>query len=672
MSQNIQSAEPRLFGDGIHDDTAAIQARLDSGAACVCLPRPEKEYLISKTLKIGSDQELKLDKGSRVKLADGSNCPMLSNRDITNGNRNIKIAGGIWDMNNRGQRHNVCALGWWVTPPQRAEWLTEEKEAVQVATPWPTKHDPEFFTGVCVKLFKIEGLEITGVTIRNPITYGIQLSRATHFTADDITFDYTWGNPAKANMDGFHVDGGCSFGRITNLRGICFDDFVALNATDGSDSPFHGPITDIEIDGIDCDYCHSAVRMLSRSPEHPVKRVSIRNVRGRYYSYGIGLTYFHRDVKERGVMDDIVISDCSISRAEPPADCWGFPNFGAIEIEHGLDIGNLALERLTRDEGHRPDIPTIRIKDDARIKRLTIRDCTQINRTNEPMIFLRQRGGIESLVHENTTLISEPGPNILEDDGPIPNDRPRTKIDPLNACKPNGRACPGPAAPSGLVRVSPATRTDVRTGEAIYRRSDPKILGFSHVHLNARGNPEHREALLLPFTDSPSPVDVAGKKDAYTESARTGYYSVWLTNFNIHVELTATARVGWQRWTFPEDVPRKAYVVQPEGSEACKIEFSEPWIDRETLPSNPGETVRRMIYTFAPGDRPMLVRTTAPVANEDKEAGRNAADASDWDFDKAWSKTLYAWERIFQRVTVDADETLKEKVHTAIATSGIF
>ncbi|MGI6496240.1 MAG: hypothetical protein ACOX5G_09155 [Kiritimatiellia bacterium] len=671
MPQNFPDTGPRLFGDGAHDDTAAIQVRLDSGAACVRLPRPQREYLISRTLEIGSDQELKLDKDSRVKLADGSDCPMLSNRDVANGNRNIKITGGVWDMNNSGQRHNVLALGW-MPPSRRAEWLTEAKEAVQTATPWPKKYDPEFFTGVCVKLFKVDGLEIADVTIRNPVTFGIQLIRATHFTADDITFDYTWGNPVKGNMDGFHMDGGCSFGRITNLRGVCFDDFIALNATDGSDTPFHGPITDIEIDGIDCDYCHSAVRMLSRSPEHPVRRVSIRNVRGRFYCYGIGLTYFHRDVKERGAMDDIVISDCSISRAEAPADCWDSWRFGAIEIEHGLDIGSLAIERLTRDEGHRPDIATIRIRDDARIKRLTIRDCTQINRTNEPMLFLRQRGRIDELVHENTTLIGALGPNILEDDGPIPEDPQRTKIDPLNAGAPRGRVRPGPAAPSGLVQVGPVTRTEDRTGEAIYLRSDPRILGFSHVHFNANaaGDPERREALLLPFTGSPA--DPAGVKDAYTESARTGYYSVWLTNFGIHVELTATRHVGWQRWTFPENVPRKACVVQREGSEACKIEFSEPWIGRETLPSPPGGTALRTIYTFAPGDRPMLVKTTAPVADGDAETGREAADAPDWDFDKAWSKTLHAWESIFQRVAVDADETLKEKIYTAIATSGVF
>lgn len=45
-----------LYGDGIHDDYPAIQEMLDSGTSEVTLPAPEKNYLISKTLKIHGGQ----------------------------------------------------------------------------------------------------------------------------------------------------------------------------------------------------------------------------------------------------------------------------------------------------------------------------------------------------------------------------------------------------------------------------------------------------------------------------------------------------------------------------------------------------------------------------------------------------------------------------------------
>ena len=66
LAGRLMAALPPLAGDGVTDDTAAIQARLDSGTSCVYLPPPAKCYLISKTLKIGSDQELRLDRFSVV------------------------------------------------------------------------------------------------------------------------------------------------------------------------------------------------------------------------------------------------------------------------------------------------------------------------------------------------------------------------------------------------------------------------------------------------------------------------------------------------------------------------------------------------------------------------------------------------------------------------------
>lgn len=82
------SAElPPLVGDGVTDDTVAIQARLDSGSSCVYLPPPRKCYLISRTLKIGSDTELRLDRFCVIRLAPGSDCPMIENKGYVGGGR---------------------------------------------------------------------------------------------------------------------------------------------------------------------------------------------------------------------------------------------------------------------------------------------------------------------------------------------------------------------------------------------------------------------------------------------------------------------------------------------------------------------------------------------------------------------------------------------------------
>ena len=95
-----------LYGNGINDDYPAIQELLDSNKAEVVLPRPQKNYLISKTLKIHSNQCLKMDKDTVITLADKANCTMIENADFHNFAENICIDGGVWDMNHNNQAPN--------------------------------------------------------------------------------------------------------------------------------------------------------------------------------------------------------------------------------------------------------------------------------------------------------------------------------------------------------------------------------------------------------------------------------------------------------------------------------------------------------------------------------------------------------------------------------------
>ena len=269
-------ALPPLAGDGVADDTAAIQSRLDSGASCVYLPPPPKCYLISKTLKIGSDQELRLDRYSVIRLAPKSDCPMIENCGYVGGSdKRIAITGGIWDMANLDQSPN----------PQQYGRLKPPKPS-----PMPPQHENDFFFGMAMRFSSVEGMSVRGVTVRNPTSYGMAFCKTSYFLVDDVSFDYTTWNPIPLNLDGVHFDGHCHHGKISNLRGTCFDDLVALNANDGQCAQEQGPITDVDIDGVYADYCHSAVRLLSTGAE--LKRVTIRNVHGNFYTYAVGLTHF--------------------------------------------------------------------------------------------------------------------------------------------------------------------------------------------------------------------------------------------------------------------------------------------------------------------------------------------------------------------------------------------
>lgn len=280
---------PPLVGDGVADDTAAIQARLDSGAPCVYLP--------------------------------------------------------------------------------------------------PPKHENGFFFGMAMRFSHVEGMTVRGLTIRNPTSYGLAFCRTSYFLVDDLTFDYTTCNPIFLNMDGVHLDGWCHHGKISNLRGTCFDDMVALNANDGQCAQEEGDITDIDIDGIYADYCHSAVRLLSTGAN--LKRVTIRNVHGNFYTYMVGLTHFFGNRKTRGVFDDIVIRDAFAAKALSPENVGvhSRAHLPLVWVEGAVDVGRLTVEGLSRDEKTVP-VATLRIDEPATVRTLTVRDCKMTNALETPVPFM--------------------------------------------------------------------------------------------------------------------------------------------------------------------------------------------------------------------------------------------------------------------------------------------
>ena len=386
---------PPLVGDGVADDTAAIQARLDSGATCVYLPPPRKHYLISKTLRIGSDTELRLDRFSVIRLAPKSDCPMIENRSYRAG-RDVRIMlnGGIWDMANLDQASNPIA--WWCYKPPRPK--------PDLSKPF----DPDMFVGMAMRFCHVDAMTVKGVTVRNPTTYGMAFAALSNFLIDDITFDYRTFNPMEYNLDGVHLDGNCHHGRISNIRGTCYDDMVALNANDGICAADQGPITDIDIDGLYAGYCHSAVRLLSAPAE--VKRITIRNVHGEFFVYAVGLTHYFPQ-RPRGTFDDIVIEDVFMSKAFSPESFgrMGRAQYAPIFIEGPVDVGNLTVSRFVRDETCLP-IATVTLDPKATVGKLIVRDSKMRNRLAEPVKFFDLKGKANEVVVENLDL----GPNCLD------------------------------------------------------------------------------------------------------------------------------------------------------------------------------------------------------------------------------------------------------------------
>jgi len=116
------------------------------------------------------------------------------------------------------------------------------------------------------------------------------------------------------------------------------------------------------------------------------------------------------------------------------------------------------------------------------------------------------------------------------------------------------------AAPFGMAKLGPSTNAhygNLQGWEAVgYDSRDASIEGFASFHEFQVGGivlaPTTGKLQTVPGTLEKPDEGYRSRFDRKDEHATSGYYSVILKDYNIKAELTATKRVGFQRYTFPE------------------------------------------------------------------------------------------------------------------------
>lgn len=125
-----------------------------------------------------------------------------------------------------------------------------------------------------------------------------------------------------------------------------------------------------------------------------------------------------------------------------------------------------------------------------------------------------------------------------------------------------GHDTPAAMLPFGMVRLGPDTASLFINAQGLNRSGyfygDNKILGFSHTRLVGADALEGGVFRIFPTTEvmaggEPGDERFARFSHSY-ETAFPGYYAVRLPEEDIQVELTATARAGVHRYTFPTGI----------------------------------------------------------------------------------------------------------------------
>ncbi len=125
-----------------------------------------------------------------------------------------------------------------------------------------------------------------------------------------------------------------------------------------------------------------------------------------------------------------------------------------------------------------------------------------------------------------------------------------------------GKTFPGAATPFGMVQLSPNTITGGDNGSG-YSREHTSIEGFAFTQMSGVGwYGDLGNFLVLPTT---GPLRTSSGKDGSSikgyrtgfdkksEKASAGFYEVFLTDGQIHAEMTAAPHSGILRFTFPEN-----------------------------------------------------------------------------------------------------------------------
>lgn len=186
---------------------------------------------------------------------------------------------------------------------------------------------------------------------------------------------------------------------------------------------------------------------------------------------------------------------------------------------------------------------------------------------------------------------------------------------------------PGATVPFGMVQLSPDNDTKGWNWCSGYHYSVNNIKGFSHTHLSGTGWADLGDILIMPTTgelklkggskDNPD----EGYRSRFShdeEFASPGYYKVRLSDYDINVELTTTARTGFHRYTFPESKSSNI-IIDPTSKIFSKVlQTSVEVVDNNTIEGychSNGWAGNRKCYFVARFSKPFK---TFGVSKEDK------------------------------------------------------
>ena len=249
----------------------------------------------------------------------------------------------------------------------------------------------------------------------------------------------------------------------------------------------------------------------------------------------------------------------------------------------------------------------------------------------------------------------------------------------------HGHTFMGANVPFGLVQLGPTEPTRGWDWCSGYYYDDDELIGFGHMHLSGTGIGCLGDVAFLPVKDFKQ-TSTRFKHEA--EKVHPGYYSVQLTDPNVLVELTATERCGFHRYTFKNgakaqlaldlsqcigwDKLNDCLLTQESATRLTGFRRSNGWAaDRriyfsidfsQPVTVHRLDSMERVVVSVADNTKPLLVKVALSPVNIDKAKLNMQAELAGWDFDAAVKSADEAWNRELARIQIQTNDQTKKRV----------
>ena len=249
----------------------------------------------------------------------------------------------------------------------------------------------------------------------------------------------------------------------------------------------------------------------------------------------------------------------------------------------------------------------------------------------------------------------------------------------------HGHTFMGANVPFGLVQLGPTEPTRGWDWCSGYYYDDDELIGFGHMHLSGTGIGCLGDVAFLPVKDFKQ-TSTRFKHEA--EKVHPGYYSLQLTDPNVLVELTATERCGFHRYTFKDgakaqlaldlsqcigwDKLNDCLLTQESATRLTGFRRSNGWAaDRriyfsidfsQPVTVHRLDSMERVVVSVADNTKPLLVKVALSPVSIDKAKLNMQAEMAGWDFDATVKAADDAWNRELARIEIQTNDQTKKRV----------